>query len=274
MQAHSLLALALLGILVVPGFTSGANLWISAGDSVTFVYDIHKITLTIVGSKIFNETTTQKNLFTLDVLYLNRTGTIDAFAYRETIPVFNSSTLSTARVGQNLSAVFNPYDNNTYTGKLGFYPFTYTNLPSGSVRNLNVTVALLNYPGFNGTIQVTSKVNATVTRDPRYIYVNCIVAYPEVKPFYMAMKYNATTGILYNMTVRASYLGTPQILTYQMSAYDHVAPTTTLLSYFTNPYVFAGIVVAVFAILVVYEAMHRKTGKAARAEHLKKRFKH
>lgn len=272
MKTPKAVAVAFLALLLIPGFTSNAALGFSAGDSVTFVYDIHAFTLQVSGQRFYNSTTTQKDIETIDVLGVNTTGKIGIVAYRETITLFNSTTLATPRVGQNLTAIFNPYDNDTYIGKLGFYPFTYTNLPVGSAKGLTVRVSLLNYPGFNGTVVATAKVNATVTRDPRYIYVSCIIAYPSEKPFYMAMKYNATTGLLFNMTTRASFLGTPQILTYQLMQYSRYSPSTSIFSFVYSPYFVAAVFVAVVAVLVGYEALHRKTGRAKRAERLRGRL--
>ncbi|HME18397.1 MAG TPA: hypothetical protein VKF15_01520 [Nitrososphaerales archaeon] len=260
---------ALLALLVVPGFTSTATLGISAGDSATFVYDIHAITLQVSGHRIYNSTTTQKNILSIDVLSVNTTKSLGVIAYRETITLFNSTTLATPRVGQNLTAIFNPYDNNTYIGKLGFYPFTYTNLKAGSAKNLTVQVSLLNYPGFNGTVYAKATLNATVTRDPRYIYVSCIIVYPRERPFYMAMKYNATTGVLFNMTTRASFLGTPQILTYQLLQFGHISPESSVFSVLYSPYFVAAVAVVLVAVLGGYEVTHRKAGKAKRAERLR-----
>jgi hypothetical protein len=270
---YSALALGVIVLLALPGFNGAGTLGFSAGDSVTYVYEIHSFSLTIAGHKIFNETTTQKNIETLDILSTNTTGRIGAILFRETIPVFNSTTLATPSVGQNLTAIFNPYDSSTYLGKIGFYPFTYNNLPAGSARNVAVTVPITNYPGFNGTVYGHAKVNATVARDSRYIFVNCTVGFPQETPFHMDMKYNATTGVLINMTTRASYFGTPQILTYQLTQYVHSPIEEGTFYGVSYTYIGAGLVVAVIALLAANSVLHRKTGKERTAERLREKMK-
>ncbi len=275
LRTSAAVAVALLALLVLPGFTSTMTVGFRQGDSAVFAYDMTKITLTTDPSTndIVNQTTTQYNQLRLDVLSVNLTNPTGKVAYRETVTVYNATTLTTPSVGQNFTAIFDPYDNATFLGKIGWYPFTYADLPAGNRSNVEVAVSISGYPGNNGSTiggTVIARVNFTVTRNHDFINVSCRVnSGPSTNPWTMAMRYNATTGMLDNFTEVASFLGTTRILTYQLLAYSH----PSVFDYTPILQAVLYIAIAAVALLAVYEVLTRKSRRERKAARLRERLR-
>ncbi|MGD0146892.1 MAG: hypothetical protein ABSB53_08615, partial [Nitrososphaerales archaeon] len=119
-------AFAILLLTLAPGVAVARTMGISAGVSVVFSYQI----LTTYKTPNGNYTTTIDNQFTVDILEVNASR--GEVWYTESINVFNSTTQTTGTPVSNTTTIFDPYDNESYLGNIGFYPFTYTDLLPGT----------------------------------------------------------------------------------------------------------------------------------------------
>jgi len=200
---------------------------------------------------------------------------VGVIGYTLTLTEANGSLLNPPEVDTNYTSIFNPYNNLTYFGQpwIGWYPFTYTNLTAGSVKNMQVNITESDVPGAtaNLTVSVVDHINATVTRSPSLIDVDFIAASPpysgpsSIKGMF-DLKFNATTGWLDNMSITANIFGVEKIFTYKLLTY---APHTLSFNY--SPYIEIAVIVAV-AALVVYEVATRKKGRDKEVSKMRKKF--
>ncbi|MGD0395402.1 MAG: hypothetical protein ABSB26_00645 [Nitrososphaerales archaeon] len=266
MLRASIAAIALLVLLVSPGFAATRVVGYSAGDSLVYAYDINTVIATEVGGQWVNVTTTVANQFTLDVLSVDTSAPVGEIGFRETLTIFNATTLGNPGVAKNTTAIFDPYDNDSYLALAGFYPFTYSNLATGSATDLEVDVPLAGGPGLNSSGTVPASVNTTVTRSPGVILVKCVVkSDPKETPWHMGWRYNATTGLLINGTIEAAFFQTPRVLTYRLLGQSHSTPLDLSFA----PYV----AIAAAVLLVVYAAVKGKSRQEKKAERMRRRFR-
>ena len=186
-MAAALLAAFLLA--VPPSLTLTAG--IHAGDLAAFEYVQSLITPLPNGT---TSVQSYESRFTVLVVSINDTRPPGVISY--VIAYSESMNTTTSRTGGvNFTDFFDPYDNQTYLGAIGFYPFVHPDLQPGSRENLPVTVAITQGP--NGTVRETSTVNVTVGRTPTYAVVNYTArAGSALPPSTTLLKYNATDGVL------------------------------------------------------------------------------
>ncbi|GEM_PF-730702 len=208
-------AFAILLVTLTPGVTVARTMGISAGVSVVFSYQI----LTTYKTPNGNYTATIDNQFTVDILEVNASR--GEVWYTESINVFNSTTQTTGTPVSNTTTIFDPYDNESYLGNIGFYPFTYTDLLPGT-GHLNITVPFRGVPGTNGTVKTgIQRINASVARPSGSIDVNYTIwDVPTTPPILTVMKFNATTGLLETGVTKANVFGVEKIFTYHLIGYS------------------------------------------------------
>lgn len=194
---------------------------ISAGESVVYSYQI----LTTYRTPDGNYTTTIYNQFTVDILEVNASR--GEVWYKETLNMFNSTTETTQTPVSNVTTIFDPYDNESYLGNIGFYPFTYTDLLPGT-GHINITVPLGGL-GLNGTVKTgVQKINASVARPSGLIDVNYTVfGFSGQSPMPTVMAFDAMTGLLETGVTKANVFGVEKIFTYHLLSLGTFMTTTS-----------------------------------------------
>ncbi|QQG49488.1 MAG: hypothetical protein HY247_04100 [archaeon] len=256
---------AFLVLLLLPTSATGRTMGIHPGDSAVFSYQLDTITEEPVGNTVVNHTDTVINQFVVSILSINTTKSIGEVGYRESVNVFNSTTAETPSIAQNLTAIFDPRDNRTYLGKIGFYPFTYIDLPAGSVYNLKVYVTIAGIPGSPGSHTSVQLVNATVTRSLGTIDVRFTVIWdPKGRPWSADMQFSPVTGLLENGTLSAYFFQTTRVFTYHLVSYQKYAPIDyTLVGY---------VGIAALGGVLVYAVLTRKSSSEKKVERVRRKF--
>ncbi len=267
MLRTSVIAITLAVLLIVPGSAAGRTIGLAAGDSADFSYKVYIVTsVSDIGGVItYANALNFESQFTVNIVSVNMSSAIGDVGYRETVTEVNGTAVTaTASAGYNLTAIFDPYNNNTYLAQIGFWPFAYTDLAAGNATDLPVSLIL---SGGNITTpqKVVNRVNVTVFRNPGSIEANFTVSAPGSQPWWGLMQYNTTTGLLYNGTIRATAFGTTRLFTYQLLAYNH--PTPLNLSFV--PYV---VFVPIIIVIAFYVLVNRKSHKQQKDDRLRKRF--
>jgi hypothetical protein len=240
--------------------SSAGTVGLTPGDSASYSYTI----VTTLGS------VTNRSVYmqTLKVDSVNTTGPVGFVGYTETITEWNNTVLSTPLAGSNFTAIFNPYVNQTYFGEpwIGWYPFTYTNLSPGQVKNLgvNTTVTGITLPSGNINSSAVIPVNATIVRNPGLIDVNFTFATGTASALFV-MKFNSTTGWLESGVIHATAYGEARIFTYQLLSFTPHKPG------FNYSYL-AYLVLIPVAALVAYEVKTRKSRKESKASRMRERL--
>jgi hypothetical protein len=187
----ALLIVALLVVSSVPREALARTVGVQAHDTFVYNYDIFTTYATPNG----NKSSTQNNRLSLSVLWTNTTKPLGEAAYSELITEVNGTTVGTPSSVQNTTTIFDPYNNDTYLGNIGFYPFAYTDLSPGSADNLKVSLTVAGTP--RGSVTGTQEVNATVAKTTGVISVNfTIFSTPDVPPSQTVLRYNVSTGVL------------------------------------------------------------------------------
>lgn len=253
MKWRSLVSLSLLILIILPPLASAKTVGISQNDSLTFDYTIFTTFSTPNG----NHTAVQHNQFTISILAVDTTSQLGQVEYTEVANLVNDTIVSTPSTVQNVTTIFDPYDNNTYLGNIGFYPFTYTDLPAGSVKGLNVSLTLGGVPG--APLTGTQKVNATVARSPTAINVTfTIESTPSIPLSQTDMTFNATNGVLMHGVTSTHFFGIEKDFTYDLVAYRSSAHTNS------SNVIYLGLVVLVAAAVVAAYAFARRPSRRQR----------
>ncbi len=164
----------------------------------------------------------------------------------------NKSTSETGSV--NSTYFFDPYDNKTYLGAIGFYPFVFTDLQPGSKTNMHVTVSITQGP--NGTIKGTTMVNVTVAKVGNFFDVNLTERSGSVAPSSTYLRYNASNGILTYGTTDVAFLGLERNFIFELASFEPASsPGVPLLAYLVGiPFV----ALAAFALIDYLRSARRK----------------
>lgn len=270
MHSRLLLCAAVAVLLMLPGLAQANTMGVSAGDSMAFSYQIYTTYETPNG----NVTNIQNNNFTVNIISVNQSAphgevgyTISVSEYNNTIET-NSSLTSPSP--ENFTTVFNPYDNLSYLGNIGFWPFTYTDLKVGSVHNLGVNTVVTNVPSGNATLtlKTTQYFNATVARSPGQIDVNLTqIAYSGSHLTAYVVRFNSTTGVLEYSKETTNLIGTiEKIFTYTLIRYTRPTP----LNLWFAPY----LAVAVVAVIAVLAVVRRKSPQEKKAARMREKLGH
>lgn len=266
MRSQVLLCVAVAVLLLMPGPVGANTVGIAPGDSMTFAYQILTTYLAVGG----NVTNIQNNQFTVNILSVNQSA--GDVGYTVSISEFNSTTETnsslTAPSPENLTTIFNPFDNYSYLGNIGFWPFTYTDLKAGNATNLELDVTITGVPVANGSIAVHSRqhVNATVARSPGLIDVNLtILAFAGSHPSTDALRFNSTTGVMeYSREDTDLFADIQKVFTYTLVSYTKPAPL--------NLWFVPVLAVAVIAIIAVLTVVRRKSPRERKGARMRERL--
>jgi hypothetical protein len=200
---------------------------ISAGDSMVFLYQI----CTTYSTPSGNVTSTSNNQFTVNILSVNVSAPRGEVGYTESAIEFNNTVESSSSVTstpENFTTIFDPYDNLSYLSNIGFWPFTYTDLQVGSVRNLNLKVPV------SGTASYVMHINATVARNSGLIDVNLtLVAFAGAHPTVDVLRFNSTNGVLeYGRMTTNPVTNVEKVFIYKLLSFTQ--PTLTVTSTTTS----------------------------------------
>ncbi len=254
-------ALAIAALLVTsftPRDAWARTVGVQANDSLVFDYTVFTTYATPNG----NQSSTQNNQLGLTVLWTDTTKPQGVVAYSETITEVNGTQVSAPTAAQNTTTILDPYDNDTYLGNIGFYPFTYTDLKPGSANDLSVSLAVAGTP--SGTLTGVQEVNATVGRESGLISVNfTIFATGSEPPSQTVLLYNDTTGVLTQGITYTHFFNVEKNFIYKLVSFGH-APTGIF-----NPNVQILIVAAVIVVAAVATVWRvtsaREKGKFSKA---------
>ena len=259
--SRSVLAVALVVVLLLPGPALAAPVGIRVGDKAVFQAKIVQSVFALPKNNVSTFTVQ----FTLLVLAVGNSTIPGQVAYNLTITNVNG-TESVRPTTTNYSTIFDPLENTSYIGN-AFFPFTYTDLHNGSVIDMPVRVPInLTIPGSSPVL-----VNASVVRTPSITYVGVVVplGLNITTPAEWYMKYNTTTGVLENSTVHISEFGTTRDFYYTLLSYKAAPPGRTASSLLV-PTVAA--VVVVVAALAVFALARRPSKRERETLRMKEKF--
>lgn len=234
---------------------------VAADDSFTYSYTVFTTYATPNG----NESSTQDNQLTVSVLWTNTTAPLGEVAYSELITEVNGTTVATPSAVTNTTTILDPYDNDTYLGNIGFYPFAYTDLSPGSAHDLPVSLTLGNTP--SGDITGAQEVNATVARGPGVIGINfTIFSSASTPPSQNVLRYNATTGALIRGVTYTHFFDVEKDFTYELIS------SSTAKTGLANPNLQILLIAGAIAVVAVF-TVWRVTRGAGRRKYAKAREK-
>jgi hypothetical protein len=259
MLRSSFLALLLLGLLLLPSPALARTAGVSASDSVVFDYTIFTTYATPNG----NQSSTWLNQMSISIDSVSTSSALGEIQYTETINILNGTSVESPSAVSNVTAIFDPYDNRTYLGTIGFYPFTYTDLATGSAENLSVTLTITGTG--TGDITGTQHVSSMVAKAPGYILINFTISSgSELPPALTVMRYNATTGVLIKGVTYTHYFGIEKIFTYDLVSYHHVPSPDYTFVYFG--------LAAIIAIVAVVAILRRPSKRNRKADRMRRKF--
>lgn len=230
-----LVLLALL--LLVPEPALGRTVGIRPGDIAVYSYKIDTTYITPYG----NVTNTYYNEFTIKIDSIDTEAKVGEVGYILTVTIANSTAVTEGNVVSNFTTIFDPYDNRTYVGNIGFLPIAYTDLQAGLVKNYRIKWTTRSY------------VNSSVWREPGLIDVNFTIM-SDLSGNYssriakIALQYNATTGLL-----ESGYGAAVTYATVWRYGYYKLLSYTRPADFSVNPMIIAvtsGIVVAAIVAIV------------------------
>ncbi len=242
------------------------------GDVMVFDYKVVTTYATPNGN-VTNYFSTKQ---TITILAVNPNATIGEIGYSSAITELNGTSQTTPTSAKNFTTIFDPYDNMTYIGNIGFWPVIYTDVRTGSVRNLEVNESYY-YPSVNGSVSYSTAqyVNATVSKGAGLISVNMTLlpsqenmssSVNSTQPVVFRMKYNATTGVLQDYSEYANIVTIiEKIFTYHLVSFTRPAK----FDWWFLPYVAVGVVAAI----VVVEVLRRKPSSERRKDRVREKFR-
>ncbi|MDA4116851.1 MAG: hypothetical protein OK455_00710 [Thaumarchaeota archaeon] len=252
--------IALLLLSSAPRGAMARTVGVSPNDSFVFNYTV----LTTFSTPNGNQTTLQHNQLKVGVLWTNTTSPLGEVAYSEAITELNGTNVNNPSTFQNTTTVFDPYDNDTYLGNIGFYPFAYTDLKAGAANALSVSLTVTGIPG--GDLTGAQEVNATVSRPPGEIDVNFTIFSSGVTapPSQTVLRYNASTGVLTSGTTYTHFFSVEKNFVYTLESSTHESgagvPNANLII------ILASVAVVIFAFAALRKiTSSRPKGRFAKA---------
>ena len=249
--------------MLLSGSAQAYSTGIKPGDSMTYYYTIFTTYATANGN--ISSTTTVE--FQVNVLLVNTTTPVGSFGYTENILSLNNTAVTNTTEVKNLTTIFNPFDNRTYTGNIGFWPVIYTDLPPKSVENMVLNES---YNDYNGSgyvgFSAADYINASLTRSGGLIDVNLSIAPIPLgeTPAVFHITYNGTTGVMESMTQYVN-VEVEKVFTYNLVDF-----TTPPKSY---TYLIGYAIVGVAAVVIVVELVRRKSKEERRDARVREKFK-
>lgn len=255
--------LAVIASLMLSGETQAYSTGIQPGDSMTYSYTIFTTYATANGN--ISSTTTVD--FQVSVLLVNTSTSLGNFGYTENIISLNNTAVTSATGVKNLTTIFNPFDNMTYTGNIGFWPVIYTDLQPNSVKNLILNESYNDYNG-SGYIGFSAEdyINASLTRSEGLIDVNLtIIPIPTYeRPAIFYISYNATTGVMESMK-QYTNVEVEKIFTYNLL--DFTTPSKSYL------YLVGYAILGIAGVVLVVEVVRRKSKEERRDARIREKYK-
>lgn len=269
MSKSSLAALALISFLLLSLPVQADTVGVKPGTSLSFNYDI----ITTYGTSNGNVTSETTANFLIGVTSVNTTGAVGQFGYTESVNTLNGTTESSTTPATNYTTIFNPFNNDTYFGNLGFWALIDTSVQTGARTGM---VLSHSYSYYNGSTYTNYNAdvlaNVSVVRDRGLIEMN-LSEIPDTAnytklPVITRAKFNATTGVLISYTEYANiYSIVEKIFYYNLVSFSEPA---TPASYLWVAYVVVGLVAAI----AVVQVARRKPKEARKRARVKEKFTH
>ncbi len=259
------LCLAVVVTLLLTGAVQAHTAGIVPGDSMTYSYSIFTTYATPNGNISSTSTVGEQ----IDVLTVNTAGSLGDFGYSLNVISLNETAITNSTEVKNLTTIFNPFDNLTYTGNLGFWPVIYTDLSPGSVTNLELNETSNDYNGSGYfTVSTAYHINASLAKSAGLIDVNMsITPLPvnyEIPPASFYMRYNATTGVMESMK-QVTEIEVEKVFTYTLVGFSTPPPNYTYLVGYAA--------VVLVAVVGVVELVRRKSKKDRKDAKMREKFK-
>jgi len=223
---------ALLLLLLLAGLPAvvASSTPVRAGDQVTYNYS-QALVEPLPNGTIYRQAYLSK--FSLDVLSVAESTVPGVIQYTLSYSTYQNATVTqTAVTGSiNSTYIFDPYDNMSYLGALGFYPYIYTDVPAGSKDGILVEQQITGAPG--GTISGANRINVTVTRPDSYIEVNFTAkAGAQTQASQTYLRFNATNGVLIYGITKVNLLAVERDFIFQLYSYvQGPSPGVPVLAY-------------------------------------------
>ncbi|MGD0476592.1 MAG: hypothetical protein ABSB29_00305 [Nitrososphaerales archaeon] len=257
-------AILVVALLIVPGLVSAdasdRTLGIVVGDKVVFSYEIY---VTVPSGTVGQNLTSDRwHNETITFTAVNLTAPLGYVGYTDKLDLLNGSTVVKSTVYTNITTIFDPYDNNSYLGILGFYPVAYTNLQSGN-KHLQVTSVV------NGTEGPPQNVTVSVIRTTASISVNfTVIPWAHATPMHSVMVFDSKTGVLERGDLYTNLFGVGKYFHYRLLSYTHPPepgpPTTPYLALLA-----LGVVIALVAVAIAT----RKPRSERKAAKMREKFR-
>ena len=249
------LVLLFLFLLGVAPASFASTTFVRTGDRVTFNYS-QALVEPLPNGSIYRQAYLSE--FSIDVLGVSTSTVPGVITYTLSYSTYQNSTVTTTSVtaSVNQTYIFDPYDNMSYLGGLGFYPFIYTDVATGTKTQMPVTQLITGAP--NGTITGTNRINVTVTRPSPYIDVN-FTSKPgaNTAPSDTFLRFNATNGVLLYGITKAQLLSFERDFTFTLDSYvQGPAPSIPLTLYLVGG---SFAVVAIIAVADWAGLLRRRT---------------
>ena len=184
---------------------------------MVYHYVIYKYTPTVTG----NLTSTQSFNETVNIATVNTTTAEGEVGYVLKIDAITNQTHTTTSVLlSNFTTIFDPYNNNTYQGRLGFPAFIYTDVQNGST-SFTFNYIIKGSPPGNGTIP-PQNFHVNVTKNSHFIQVDFNERpFPTSFLWNATMKFDAQSGVLQNFEFATYLFGEYTIFYYTLTSYTH-----------------------------------------------------
>ncbi|MGP8057047.1 MAG: hypothetical protein ACLP9K_05565 [Nitrososphaerales archaeon] len=258
------IAIVLVALLIAPGLTlvgataTTRTVGVAAGDEAVYSFLTHRTFYGVTYSVNITQDVYMNE--TIQITSLNLTAPAGYFAYTGEIANVTGGTVSSSKLLSNTSTIFDPYDNNSYLGLLGFFPVIYTNVLSG---NDSFQIA----PTINGTKQSAENVTVWVIRTPTTIGVNF-----TVKPFYetpwrSVNVFNATSGVLEKGAVYTNFFQVEKYFYYTLLSYAVAKPGPSYTPYLEL------LALGVIAVLVAVTFLRRKSGSERKTARIREKLR-
>jgi hypothetical protein len=223
-------------VLILAGSSAAvaSNPGVSAGDTVSYTFNRTTSYPTPNGFHV----NSSDNAFTVQILSVDNSKPPGQMGILETFSEYQNKTVTSNNTASVITPFFDPYDNASYVGALGFFPFTYTDVQAGSAR-LQFGLPVANS---SSSINEAHDVNVTVTRTASTIVVNFTEKSGALPPSYNYIVYRSSDGVMTFGETKGTLFGETTVFDYYfVSLTKSTAPSNLPLL----GYVFIGAFVAV-----------------------------
>ncbi|MBI3858861.1 MAG: hypothetical protein HY296_01265 [Thaumarchaeota archaeon] len=244
---------------------SSRPIGVNAGDQAVYRYEIR----TSFETETDNRSSTAMFNVTVGVLAVNTTGALAAihFINRQEPIIGGVVNTSASTVASNLTYVYDPFNNETYLGKLGFPAFAYTDLQNGT-RSFQLTVPVESPPDFveanASTPHQTIAVSVTRTTSLITVSLNDTLAEGASPAVTAVQKYDPATGVLQSMRLHFRLLDVSRWFLYTLLSFSPGPPASPL---WWIPY---AIVATAGGAIAIWVALPYRKGK--KADRMRERF--